>query len=100
MVAGVWRLADTTVVANVTSATFEAFAKLCNGEFGSRPLQADHTLVAVNPSWGKTAEGIGQLWEWKLKQQVRARRMTDVRQMAAQMHESRHQWILAAEALL
>lgn len=60
---GCWSLgSDTTIVGLVTNATFANFAKLCQGGYGSRPLQAGHTLVAVNPDW-TGPEDIGQFWE-------------------------------------
>lgn len=71
MFAGVWATDDTTVVANVNTATFAPFAKLCNGGFGSKPLQREHTILAVNPGWGNSADGVGQFWERQLRQQVR-----------------------------
>lgn len=64
---GCWSIgSDTTVVGLITNATFANFAKLCQGGYGSRPLQAGHTLVAVNPDWTRP-EGIGQFWDRKLK---------------------------------
>lgn len=60
---GCWSIGtDTTLVGLVTNATFSNFAKLCNGGYGSRPLQAGHTLVAVNPDW-TGPDDIGQFWE-------------------------------------
>jgi hypothetical protein len=60
---GCWSIgSDTTVVGLVTNATFANFAKLCQGGYGSRPLQAGHTLVAVNPDW-TGPQDIGQFWD-------------------------------------
>lgn len=61
---GVWAAMEgtSTVVANVSNATFSPFARLCAGEFGSRVLDPGHLLVAVNPSWTTSAD-IGQLWQ-------------------------------------
>jgi hypothetical protein len=60
---GCWSIgSDTTVVGLITNATFANFAKLCQGGYGSRPLQAGHTLVAVNPDWTRP-EDIGQFWD-------------------------------------
>lgn len=60
---GCWSLGpDTTLVGLVTNATFANFAKLCQGGYGSRPLQAGHTMVAINPDW-TGPQDIGQFWE-------------------------------------
>jgi len=60
---GCWSLgSDTTLVGLVTNATFANFAKLCQGGYGSRPLQAGHTMVAINPDW-TGPQDIGQFWE-------------------------------------
>jgi hypothetical protein len=68
---GCWSIGtDTTVVGLVTNATFSNFAKLCQGGYGSRPLQAGHTLVAVNPDW-TGPQDIGQFWDrWVLQTAV------------------------------
>jgi hypothetical protein len=60
---GCWTVGgDTTVVGLVTNATFASFAKLCQGGYGSKPLQPGHTLVSVNPEVTR-AQDIGQFWE-------------------------------------
>eukprot|EP00882_Tetradesmus_deserticola_P020173 GHRQ01021744.1.p2 GENE.GHRQ01021744.1~~GHRQ01021744.1.p2 ORF type:complete len:173 (+),score=75.43 GHRQ01021744.1:430-948(+) len=64
---GCWALPDTTLAGIGTNATFASFAKLCEGGYGSRPLEAGHSMVAVNPDWTDAAD-IGQFWERKLKQ--------------------------------
>ncbi|WIA36231.1 hypothetical protein OEZ86_007564 [Tetradesmus obliquus] len=64
---GCWALPDTTLAGIGTNATFASFAKLCEGGYGSRPLAAGHSVVAINPDWTGPAD-IGQFWERKLKQ--------------------------------
>jgi len=59
---GCWSLPDTTFCGIVTNATFSSFNKLCQGDYGSKPSQAGHTLVAVNPEWTGPRD-IGQPWE-------------------------------------
>jgi hypothetical protein len=50
-----------TVLANVNSATFAPFARVCGGAIGSRLLQPDHTIVLVNSDLGASRD-IGNLW--------------------------------------
>lgn len=60
---GVWACSEgLTVVCNVGTPTFPAFLRLCEGDFGAGPTQADHMLVAVNCSWGR-GQDVGQLWD-------------------------------------
>jgi hypothetical protein len=66
---GVWDMGTATIVTNVTNATFAPFARLCAGDFGSRVLEPDHLLIAVNSSW-TSSKDIGQLWDWKLREQA------------------------------
>ncbi|PSC71803.1 Glycosyltransferase LARGE2 [Micractinium conductrix] len=65
---GVWRAASgaMTVVCQPGNLNFAPFAKLCAGEYGSAVLDPGHALLAVNPSWTRSAD-IGQLWDRKLK---------------------------------
>eukprot|EP00878_Enallax_costatus_P025013 GHUV01026730.1.p1 GENE.GHUV01026730.1~~GHUV01026730.1.p1 ORF type:complete len:172 (+),score=31.76 GHUV01026730.1:253-768(+) len=64
---GCWMLPDTTLCGIATNATFSSFAKLCQGGYGSKPVQAGQTVVAVNPEW-TGPQDIGQFWERKLKE--------------------------------
>jgi len=63
---GCWTTSDTTVVTLVGNATFPAFAKLCEGGYGSKPLEPSHTIIVVNPEW-TSSKDIGQPWDRKLK---------------------------------
>lgn len=67
---GVWSMPDATAVANVTNATFPSMISLCTGKYGKKPLQADHTIVAMNPSW-TSATDVGQPWDRDLKAQAK-----------------------------
>ena len=59
---GCWTTSDTTVVTLVGNATFPAFAKLCEGGYGSKTLEPNHTIIVVNPEWTKSKD-IGQPWD-------------------------------------
>lgn len=73
---GVWRCQDMTVVVNVNNQTFAPFARLCDGDFGGRPTEAGHLVIAVNCAWTSAAD-IGQFWDRDLK--ARARRLIEER---------------------
>lgn len=71
---GVWTCAGAksmTCVANVNNLTFTGFARLCYGDYGKRPTEEGHMILAVNPAWTRSSD-IGQLWDRKLKQQAKA----------------------------
>jgi len=69
---GVWRCGpDLTCVCNVNDLTFNGFARLCRGDYGARPTEEGHTILAVNCSWTAGAN-IGQLWDRDLKRRARA----------------------------
>ena len=60
---------EVTAISLVSNATVPALVRLVGGEFGSRPAQASHTVVAsrtINPSWTVSAD-VGNFWEGKLR---------------------------------
>jgi hypothetical protein len=46
----------------VNNATFAPFADLCDGKYGAKPTQAEHTVLAINPAWTGPRD-IGQPWD-------------------------------------
>lgn len=68
---GVWRLAggSITAVSNVADLSFETFASLCDGEFGSAPTRSDHTLLLINPRL-TNSRAIGQPWQRSLRRRA------------------------------
>jgi hypothetical protein len=68
---GVWSAAGSTMTITtlVSNPTFSPFAKLCSGEYGSKILQNDHTILCINPSWTNSRD-IGQLWDGELRRQA------------------------------
>ncbi|KAG1665828.1 hypothetical protein FOA52_005863 [Chlamydomonas sp. UWO 241] len=66
---GVWMTEDATVSCIVTTATVPSLLKLVTGGFGSRVLDPEHTLIAVNPMWTR-GQDVGQRWEGQLKEQA------------------------------
>jgi hypothetical protein len=51
-----------TAAPQVNNATFAPFAQLCDGKYGSKPTQPEHTVLAVNPAWTSSRD-IGQPWD-------------------------------------
>eukprot|EP00198_Chlamydomonas_reinhardtii_P008994 XP_001698331.1 predicted protein [Chlamydomonas reinhardtii] len=61
---GLWAAGpDTSVIANVTSATVPSLVKLLDGGYGARATQPGHTVIAVNPTW-TSANSVGQPWQF------------------------------------
>jgi hypothetical protein len=56
----------TQVLANVNSATFAPFARVCGGAIGNKLLQPDHTILLVNSDLGESRD-VGNLWVRALK---------------------------------
>lgn len=68
---GVWTTsADMTVLANVNSATFAPFARVCGGAIGNKLLRPGHTILLVNSDLGESGD-VGNLWERDLKSRAR-----------------------------
>jgi hypothetical protein len=64
---GIWAIGDdATAISFVSNATVPALLRLVNGDFGARPAQAGHTVVAVNPSWTVSSD-VGNFWEVGLR---------------------------------
>ena len=55
-----------TAISLVSNATVPALLRLLRGDFGARPCRAEHTVVAVNPSWTASAD-VGNFWEGRLR---------------------------------
>jgi hypothetical protein len=64
---GIWAIGDdATAISFVSNATVPALLRLVGGDFGARPAQAGHTVVAVNPSWTVSSD-VGNFWEVGLR---------------------------------
>lgn len=55
----------------VGNPTFHAFARLMAGDYGSRPLDPEHTMVLVNPYFTAPRD-IGQPWDRRLREEADA----------------------------
>ncbi|KAG2428709.1 hypothetical protein HXX76_011413 [Chlamydomonas incerta] len=67
---GLWSAGpDTSVIANVTSATVPSLLKLLDGGYGARATQPGHTVIAVNPTW-TGAGSVGQPWQFELRRRA------------------------------
>ncbi|KAG2449658.1 hypothetical protein HYH02_005188 [Chlamydomonas schloesseri] len=67
---GLWSAGpDTSVIANVTSATVPSLLKLLDGGYGARASQPGHTVIAVNPTW-TSASSVGQPWQFELRRRA------------------------------
>lgn len=69
---GVWQFGsgDSTAIANANNLTFNGFMRVIEGDYGSRVLEAGHTILAVNCSF-TSHKDIGQFWERGLKEKAR-----------------------------
>lgn len=66
---GVWRAPGLVVAGVVTNATFPAFARLADGDYGDAPGRPDEALL-VAAEWTR-ARDIGQPWDWALRERSR-----------------------------